>query len=156
MEEQPDNKPQPNLPGFSPGGPYLAMALLCEKVLTEADGVVSLIRIVDRITVSMSGPKPPSDMPPALVNLTLVLGFKSGFARGPYQVSVKAVGPSQQMLNSFELPMLLEGEDRGTQMALNLVFQAAEEGVYWFEVYVLDALITKVPLRIVYQRLSMS
>lgn len=84
MEERPNDQPQPNLPGFSPGGPYLAMALLCEKVLREADGVLSLIRIVDRITVSFSGPDAPVQMPPAPVNLTLVVGFKSGFARGPY------------------------------------------------------------------------
>jgi uncharacterized protein DUF6941 len=144
------------LPGFNPGGPYLAVALLCEKVLKEADGVTSLIRIIDRVTVSVSGPGAPVEMPAAPVNLTLVVGFKSGFARGPYSVRVKALAPSGRVLSTIELPMLLEGEDRGTQVAMTLNFQAEEEGLYWFEVFVLEALITKVPLRVVYQRLSMS
>jgi hypothetical protein len=30
------------------GGPYLNAALLCEKVLQERDGVLSIIRIIDR------------------------------------------------------------------------------------------------------------
>ena len=29
-------------------GPYIQVAAFCERVLQEADGVVSLIRIVDR------------------------------------------------------------------------------------------------------------
>jgi len=153
----PDDQKQENLPGVpQASGPYLAVALLCEKVLTEADGVTSLIRIIDRVIIQIIGPSAPVEMPPAPINLTLVLGFKSGFARGAYNVTVKGVGPSQQALFTYELPMLLEGEDRGTQVGLNLGLNAQEEGVYWFEVYVLGMLVTKVPLRVVYQRLSMS
>lgn len=74
---------------------------------------MSMIRIVDRINLSVSGRDTPEDMPAAIVNLTLVLGFKSGFVRGPYSVRVKALSPSQQVLITLELPMLLEGDDRG-------------------------------------------
>jgi hypothetical protein len=151
-----DQPPQANPLGFSSGGPYLAMAVLCERVLKEGNGVLSLIRIVDRITLSVSGQNVPTEMPPAPVFLTLVLGFKSGMARGAFTVRVRVVKPSQETSNTFELPMLFEGEDRGAQVSLNLGLQVAEEGLYWFEVYLLDALITKVPLRVVYQRLSMS
>jgi len=35
----------------SSGGPYLSTALFCEKVLREAAGVLSAIRIFDRWTV---------------------------------------------------------------------------------------------------------
>ena len=52
--------------------------------------------------------------------------------------------------------MLLEGEDRGANLILQLAFQAEEDGLYWLEVHLHDALITKIPLRVVYQRLSVS
>lgn len=147
---------EPNLPGFNPGGPYLQMAALCEKVLTEADGVLSFVRVVDRITVSVAGKSAPSQMPVAPVNLILALGFKSGFARGAYRVRVKLVSPSHQEVTTVELPMLLEGDDRGANLMLQLGLQAQEEGLYWFEIYLLDALVTKVPLRVLYQRMSVS
>ena len=37
-------------------GPYLSAALLCEKVLEEKDGVKSAIRIIDRVTRTVTGP----------------------------------------------------------------------------------------------------
>ena len=40
------------------GGPYLHAAHFCEKLLTEKDGVLSAIRIIDRITVTASGATP--------------------------------------------------------------------------------------------------
>jgi hypothetical protein len=58
--------------------------VLCEKVLREADGVLSLIRIIDRLNIAVAGAETPTDMPATPVSLVLVLGFKSGFARGAY------------------------------------------------------------------------
>ncbi len=34
------------------GGPFLQAAFICEKVLTEADGTVSAIRIIDRFFIT--------------------------------------------------------------------------------------------------------
>lgn len=155
MDEQANDPREQALPGLQVGGPYLQMAVLCEKVLREADGVISVIRVVDRITLSVTGPAP-AQMPPAPINLMAVIAFKSGFARGPFTVRMKLVAPSHQELNTVELPILLEGEDRGACLTVQLGFQAEEEGLYWFDVYLLDALVTKVPLRVVYQRMSVS
>lgn len=33
------------------GGPYVNAALICEKVLQETDGVLSVVRIIDRFTI---------------------------------------------------------------------------------------------------------
>jgi hypothetical protein len=71
---------QASPPSAPPGGPYLQTAVLCEKVLQEQDGVLSLVRIVDRIISTALGPDPPEDMPPVAVNLTAVIVLKSGQA----------------------------------------------------------------------------
>lgn len=148
---------QLNLVGIGLSGPYLATAVLCEKVLREADGVLSIIRMVDRITVTPpSGLPAPAHMPVVPINLTAVLCFKSGFARGPYTVKIKAINPSRRELNAVELPILLEGEDRGANLVINMGFQADEEGLYWFEVFLMDTLMTKMPLRVLYQRIAVS
>lgn len=74
-------------------GPFLAVAVLCEKVLEEKDGVLSAIRMVDRIVQTAIGPAAPEEMPPVPVNLTALVCFKSGGGSGPTQPASAARGP---------------------------------------------------------------
>jgi len=37
------------------GGPHIQIAAICEKALQEADGVLSLVRIIDRFFVTAQG-----------------------------------------------------------------------------------------------------
>jgi len=137
------------------GGPYIGAAFLCEKVLQEKDGVLSAIRIVDRILHNAVGPSAPDRMPPVTVDLKMLLIFKSGSARGRYDVEIRPVLPSQRDLQSVSLPMQLEGDDdRGANLIVNIGFQATEEGLYWFDVLVRGDSVTRIPLRILYQRVS--
>ncbi len=128
--------------------------MLCERVLQEQDGVLSFIRMVDRIVSTAVGTDVPAEMPAVPVNLTMVIVLKSGDARGSYAVRVGLEAPSGQHLGDQQLPVLLEGEgDRGINLIVNLAFQAEMQGIYWFSVYFgdQDVLLTRVPLRIVYQ-----
>lgn len=45
------------------GGPYVQVAAFCEKVLVEQDGVVTLVRLIDRLTHQAVGPGAPEKMP---------------------------------------------------------------------------------------------
>jgi hypothetical protein len=137
-------------------GPYLLAAVLCERVLEEKDGVVSVIRIVDRIVHTPRGPHAPEKMPAVPVALTLFVSLKSGFARGRFNVRVRAIDPAGGALSEVSLPILLEGgDDRGVQSILPLFFVAQEEGLHWFEIRFEERLLTRVPLRLVYQPFSM-
>lgn len=137
------------------GGPYLQMAIFCERVLQERDGVISAIRIIDRITRAASGPATPEEMPPVPVNLFVLLAFKSGSARGRHTVHLRPEDPSGLKLAETSLPILFEAEDQGAVITLNLGFEAQHEGLYWFDVSLDEELITRMPLRVVYQRLSL-
>jgi len=134
------------------GGPWLQAAVFCEKLLQEQDGVVSLIRVIDRFMIQASGPEPPERMPAARLSMMGYLAFKSGIARGSYSVTIKGVSPLGRPLPGMTLPMLLEGEDRGAGLGFQLNLDAQEEGLYWFEVLIGERLITRMPLRVVYQR----
>ena len=135
-------------------GPYLAAALLCEKVLQEKDGILSAIRIIDRIIATAQGSQPPEQMPPVPVNITALLILKSGDVRGSHTINIQPVAPSDFRSPAISWPIFLEGEDRGANIVLQIVFQAKEEGLYWFEVTFKDELLTRIPLRVVYQRLA--
>jgi hypothetical protein len=128
--------------------------VLCDKVLQEQDGVLSLIRVVDRIFQTAVGPTAPTEMPLVAVNLTLVVMFKSGDARGRYPMTIRLEAPSGQVVNEMQFPVLLEGEgDRGANLTLGVQLQLDQEGLYWFDVLFGDEqrMLARVPLRIVYQ-----
>lgn len=137
------------------GGPYLAAALFCDKVLEEKDGTLSAIRMVDRITHTISGPDAPEAMPPITINLFALLSFKSGAARGKYTLKFIPNAPSGKIMPEFSGPIVLEGDDRGANVVLNLGIPVEEEGLYWFDVIFDEQLITRMPLRIVYQRIKL-
>ena len=130
------------------GGPFIQLAALCERVLQEQDGVVSLIRVVDRYTIQ----EPQKGKPPAPIQPTAVILFKAGFATGKYYIKLKMHTPSGKILPEQEFPILFEGNDRGAGIVavMNLVLE--EEGLYWIDVNLQDAAapVTRIPLRILH------
>lgn len=139
------------------GGPYLSAAVICEKVLQEKDGVASVIRIVDRFILTASGPVTPEKMPPMNVQFTAFLSFKSGVAKGSYTVKLVAKDERGQPIGSEGLfPVFFEGDDRGANVIVNMNLRVERDGLYWFDVLIGDRLMTRIPIRVVYQRTSLT
>jgi hypothetical protein len=136
------------------GGPYLTAALLCEKVLQEKDGIVSAIRVIDRIIATAQGSELPEQMPPVAVNVTVLIMLKSGEVQGSHTIRIQQVAPSGFRSPQLSWPIYLEGNDRGANLIVQVAFEAKEEGLYWFDVYFKDDLLTRMPLRVVYQRVE--
>ncbi|MBI1766117.1 MAG: hypothetical protein HYR56_32330 [Acidobacteria bacterium] len=133
-------------------GPFISAAVLCHMVIEEKDGVNSIIRMVDRLIFTVSG-EAPEEMPSIPVNnLVLFLGFKSGLARDSYLIKLTLSSPSGEETNQASFTALFEGEERGVNVKLQLNLEIKEEGLHWFNVYLHDDLVTKVPLRVIYHR----
>jgi uncharacterized protein DUF6941 len=135
-------------------GPYVQAAAIAEKVLTDADGVVSLIRIVDRVVVSATGPEPPAQMPPQQLNYTIVVSLKSGQAQGRHSLKLRPEAPNGEQRAAIEVDLNLEGADRGNNIFVGLQgFPFDQEGLWWFDVLFGDneTLLTRIPLRLMYQ-----
>lgn len=133
------------------GGPYLVAAFFCEKALHEKDGVLSFIRMVDRWNVT----GPTETMPPTLIQAYLVVLMKAGIHRGSAQITITPTKPSGELMPTIAFPVFFEGdEDRGTGVVAPLGFPVQEDGLYWFDVAVDGQAVTKMPLRIVYQRVG--
>jgi hypothetical protein len=137
-------------------GPYLNAALLCEKVLQEKDEVISAIRLIDRITLTVHASSSPETLPPMPVSLYALISFKSGNARGRNTLKWVTETPSGLRQPEQLLTVHFDGEDRGVNLVLNLNMVVDQEGVYWFDIFLEDQLITRIPLRILYQRIGQS
>jgi hypothetical protein len=133
----------------STGGRFISLAVFCEKVLTEADGAISLIRIFDRYSVQAPSPQNPA----ANIPLNVVVMLRSGMFRGPATLKFLPNSPSGQILSTLEFPILFEGDDeRGSAVMLNMGFAPPEAGLYWFDILLDDDMVTRIPLRVVFQR----
>jgi hypothetical protein len=133
-------------------GLYLNFAVICERVLHETDGVLSIIRIVDQLVVSVATP-PETDAPPELlsalpVGLTFAVGLKSAGYSGPVPVKVRIESPAGLTLPEFETTQQIGGTNRGLNLILPVQFPAQDEGVYWFVLEVAGKAVTRVPLLI--------
>lgn len=133
-------------------GPYLQVAGLCEQVIDDKTGALSLIRIIDTITHTEARPEAPVEMPPFPYPMKMVIMLKSGRARGRHELRMVPELPSGEFKPPFTRSVHMEGEERGINNVINMVFTFTMEGLYWFNVYFDDSLLTRIPLRIKYNR----
>ena len=133
-------------------GPHISVAAICEKVLHEKDGVFTLVRLIDRFLIRGSSRK----MPATSIGGTLVLIFKSGGARGSHTLGIKLQKPTGAYLKRLDFPVFFEGDDRGAVVIGQANFTLDEEGLYWIDVIFEDSVITRMPIRIVYQWIEQS
>lgn len=129
--------------------PFLAAALFCEKVLEEKEGVSSLVRVLDVITVTM----PPNlilekGKPKPVIPVLAFVAFKSGGAKGDCTLQIDMAPPSGKKERIAETTMTFLGEEQGVNVRAELFVPVAVEGLYWYEVRVDGVLFTSMPLRV--------
>ncbi len=140
-------------------GPHLTVAALCERVLQEADGLLSPIRILDRLIVTLHGlgPAPPDDTKLPIMPVWLCLIFKADQARGKETITVRIERPDGISHDAIQQTVLFEGAERGVNIVGELQLQFEQEGLYWFSVFLGEQFVTKIPLRVIvmYQQIRL-
>jgi hypothetical protein len=143
------------MPTVFENGPYLVSALLNERTIQEADGVLTLVRVVDKVTATPGSWTEPqaSEMPAFLVSLYLTIILKAGRARGDYVLAVRPEDPTGAVLPASENSITFAGTDdgAGANVIINMNLGIQHVGLYWFNVLLDDQLLTRVPLRIEYE-----
>lgn len=137
-----------------PDLPLLKAALICENVIQRADGVLSLINIVDQRTITARGPDLPEEMPPHEWEFYLIVIFVAGVYVGKARVSISVQSPDGMRKPIHSAEHFFEGGGRGWNVITQMKFTFKTEGLYWFEVYVNDQAVTRVPMRILYSRVT--
>ena len=136
-------------------GPFVQTACFCENIIEDKTGVFSLIRIIDTLNVTSRDTEPPDDMPSVRARLTMALMFKSGKARGRFDLRVDLEDPSGVSNNVIEMSVHFEGEEKGHTVINPIDVEFAMEGLHWFNVYLEDDLVTAIPFKIRYSRIRL-
>ena len=132
--------------------PWVQVAVLCQTALVENTGHLTVVRIVDRITL----PGITAELQPTPVQLTMAIVLKSDQMQGNYPIKIRCTSPNGTVTSGVEMPFLFEGNDRGVQVVLPMGMIATEQGVYWFDILIENEIVlTRVPLRVIYQRVQM-
>lgn len=120
--------------------PTLSAALICERILQEHDGTVSVIRIIDSVEMGIAAPpgaRLPSPLPPLTIPLAVLVAVKSGGTRGRQSFRVSINGPDGRSALGPEVGFetTFERDESGHNLILNIGLQVRESGLYWLEIY---------------------
>lgn len=136
-------------------GPYVQAALLCERVVQENGGRVTIVRLLDRVLVRAGKAPDSGQISPTIVSCHAVVILKTGSRPGDYKLRILLTSPSKKPLREFSTDINLPAEeDQGVNIVMPIQFSATEEGVYWFEVRLNneEVPLTKTSLRLVHVR----
>lgn len=130
--------------------PRLRVGTLCERTLEEKDGVLSLIRLIDRLVITAEGVDVPKDLPPGQVEVTIVMSWVNGL--GDYEAKIRVDMPDGGSIESITLPFHLDSFDKVQNHVIRMFIPVRRAGLYWFRFLLGDEVKGEVPLRVIYQR----
>ena len=137
------------MPG--PVEPYLKLGAICERVLHEKDDVLSLIRIVDIFTITITGKEPPDQLPEGEKVLTIVMSWVGGL--GSHEAAFNIVSPGGETQPSpRSWSFTLDAMHRGHNIIVTVPVRIAKEGVYWIEFILNDQVKSRIPFQVRYER----
>ena len=138
-----------------PTGPFLRAAFFCEKVLIEKDNVKSFVRMIDQITHTHAGPDAPESLASFTYPFTLYVSLKAGTANGRCNYTLRMELPSGLSSTIATGSMNFPGApNQGVDLISPMQLQFEHEGVYWFEFEVDGIVLTRMPLHVLYQRIT--
>jgi hypothetical protein len=133
-------------------GPYLLMAVLCQSARQDQYGSFSVVNVLEQLVAGTNDPNAPEKMPTFRFQGDLAISFASGDASGTHRLSVIPIQPSGAKLDPVEQRIALKGGDHRATVVSNVSIDITEEGIYWFDVRLDDRAVTRIPLRISYER----
>ncbi|OGO06160.1 MAG: hypothetical protein A2Y60_06150 [Chloroflexi bacterium RBG_13_54_9] len=130
--------------------PHLRIGAICERVLEEKDGAISLIRVIDRLIITAQGADVPQELPPGQAVITAVMSWAGGL--GSYEAKIRVQMPGGESLETETFPFLLDSLDRAHNIIVQWALPIKRQGVYWVEFLLGDEVKSRAPWRVVYQR----
>jgi hypothetical protein len=131
--------------------PYLKYGVICERVMQEKDDVISLIRIVDKFTITITGREPPDQLPEAVKVFTIVMCWAGGLGTHEATFNIQTPGgevqPSPQSW-SFNLDAL----NRSHSIIVTLPVRITKPGIYWVQFVLNSEVKSRIPFQVLYER----
>jgi hypothetical protein len=124
-------------------GPFVGLAVLCDRVDRQPDGSTDLIGIVDGF--SLDSPFLDKAAPNMSMRLNAVIALRAGDLRGSHTVAVRGRYPAG--LDGPMVSRLVEFTDETPAATLLIPVEIELEhvGTYWFDVLFDQRTITRIP-----------
>ena len=119
-------------------------AILCEKILKEKSGILSLIQMMDIAQVDLQGGETPAAFV-ARLDAELFVTFKSVGAV-KFIAVVTIVTPDGNEFVRNEYPIQLTGAPHGHSLTIQLVLNLSKTGIFWFNVSIDGGYAQRLPL----------
>jgi hypothetical protein len=129
----------------SSAGPFVAMAVFCQRLDRKPDGTVDVVGVVDGVSLAHAGDGADPDAPP-VVRLLGLVSIRAGEARGRHTLSLRAHFPDGELGATLTRPVELSDRAPGATIGFPLELEARDTGTYWFDVSCDDVLLTRIPL----------
>jgi hypothetical protein len=131
--------------------PFVSVATFCEKVLTEPDGVVSLIRIVDRVTQQPRPGVADAEFTPFPWEAWAMIILKAGEVRGSHDATFRLTDPDGEPMGELaHIPISFVRPTDGVQVRLEMPLLLSKTGVYWAAVGFDGEELTRFPLEVAF------
>ena len=130
--------------------PIVLAALLCDRVLIEADGSVSIIRIADKLIYG----KPPQ-MPEGITPMGQVqffMALRSGELEGTFPMKLFLLQPNAERNLIAEASLRLAGLDQGQNVTVPINVPIHQDGMNWVEVEFNGEVLTTIPVMVIEAR----
>ncbi|HUP22387.1 MAG TPA: hypothetical protein VNB06_05545 [Thermoanaerobaculia bacterium] len=137
---------------FTNTRPLVYLACVCEKVLREEGGVLTLVRVVDTFYVAGV----PEELPAKVkggAEVWAVIGLKSGDLVGQFTIGLQVRNPTGEVRVRQEWPIVLDGGVQGATFVLRMMVEASQLGTHWIDVlWEGSERLTGVPFRLLQQQ----
>ena len=133
--------------GPDPAGPFVAMAVFCERLDQQPDGTVDVLGVVDGVSLAREADAGGDAFDTApVVRLLGLVSIRAGEARGRHTISLRAHFPDGELGAELTRPVDLTDRAPGATIGFPFELEARDTGTYWFDVSYDDRLLTRIPL----------
>jgi hypothetical protein len=137
-------------------GPYLVAAVFCDSIVEGSDRALSVVRIVDRVTLTIPADAPadiPSEEKRLPVSLWALVMFKRGCAKRRHRVRLVMHSPSGKSGVILDKALVFSKEPNGgLNLRLHINFAAKECGQFCLDVLLDGKRFTRMPLAVSVER----
>lgn len=126
-------------------GPFIAMAVLCQRYDRQPDGTVDVTGIVDGLALRAASPEHLRHEPMELQLMALV-ALRAGDARGVHTVTIRGRFPSGHDGPSVTQRVVFSDERPGATLRVPLELSLQEAGSYAFDILVEGRLLSRMAL----------
>lgn len=131
-----------------PAGPFVAAAVLCQRVEPRPDGSLDLKGLVDGVVLDADADSDVDGHPLAVLELTALVSIRAGSARGRHELSLHGRYPSGAEGPTSARLIDLTDDAPGASLIVPLELEVHEPGIFHFDVRFDGDLLTRIDLHV--------